>query len=110
MLPLLLPIVGVDLAKSAFQLAVADGSWRVVDSDRLTRTQFERWFANRGGESGGDGSVWLGPQLGALAERSRDRGATAAGDLHPCLRQARRPMLLMPAPCSKPRAVPKSLQ
>ena len=42
-----LPIVGVDLAKSVFQLAVADGSWRVVESHRLTRTQFERWFANR---------------------------------------------------------------
>jgi transposase len=42
-----LPIVGVDLAKSVFQLAVADGSWRVVESHRLTRGQFERWFANR---------------------------------------------------------------
>ena len=42
-----LPIVGVDLAKSVFQLAVADGSWRVVESHRLTRTQFERWFINR---------------------------------------------------------------
>ena len=42
-----LPVVGVDLAKSVFQLAVADGSWRVVESHRLTRTQFERWFANR---------------------------------------------------------------
>jgi transposase len=41
------PIVGVDLAKSVFQLGVADGSWRVVESHRLTRTQFERWFANR---------------------------------------------------------------
>ena len=42
-----LPIVGVDLSKSVFQLAVADGSWRVVETHRLTRTQFERWFANR---------------------------------------------------------------
>ena len=42
-----LPVVGVDLAKSVFQLAVADGSWRVVESHRLTRTQFERWFASR---------------------------------------------------------------
>jgi transposase len=42
-----LPIVGVDLAKSVFQLAVADGNWRVVEQQRLTRTQFERWFANR---------------------------------------------------------------
>lgn len=40
-----LPVVGVDLAKSVFQLAVADENWKV--NERLTRTQFERWFANR---------------------------------------------------------------
>jgi len=42
-----LPVVGVDLAKSVFQLAVADGSWRVIEQQRLTRTQFERFFTNR---------------------------------------------------------------
>ena len=42
-----LPIVGIDLAKSVFQLAIADANWRVVERQRLTRTQFERWFANR---------------------------------------------------------------
>lgn len=39
--------VAVDLAKSVFQLAVADAHWRVTETHRLTRTQFERWFANR---------------------------------------------------------------
>lgn len=39
--------VAVDLAKSVFQLAVADVSWKVIETHRLTRTQFERWFANR---------------------------------------------------------------
>lgn len=39
--------VAVDLAKSVYQLAVADTQWRVVESHRLTRTQFERWFHNR---------------------------------------------------------------
>lgn len=39
--------VAVDLAKSVFQLAVADASWRVVEQHRLTRPQFERWFVNR---------------------------------------------------------------
>ena len=39
--------VAVDLAKSVFQLAVADANWRVVETQRLTRTQFERWFLNR---------------------------------------------------------------
>jgi transposase len=42
-----LPVVGVDLAKSVFQLAIADHAWRVVEQQRFTRTQFERWFANR---------------------------------------------------------------
>jgi transposase len=35
------------VAKSAFQLAVADGSWKVIETHQLTRSQFERWFANR---------------------------------------------------------------
>jgi transposase len=39
--------VAVDLAKSAFQVAEADAQGRVVGSHRLTRTQFERFFANR---------------------------------------------------------------
>jgi hypothetical protein len=39
--------VAVDLAKSVFQFAVADEHWRVVETHRLTRTQFERWFLNR---------------------------------------------------------------
>ena len=39
--------VTVDLAKSVFQLAVADSQWRVIETHRLTRTQFERWFVNR---------------------------------------------------------------
>src|SRR5215467_3064832 len=42
-----LPIVGIDLAKSVFQIAIADASWRVIEQQRLTRTQFERFFANR---------------------------------------------------------------
>ena len=38
MLPLLMPVVGVDLAKTVFQLAVADDAWRVVEQQRLTRS------------------------------------------------------------------------
>jgi hypothetical protein len=38
--------VAVDLAKSVFQLAVADSSWRVIEQRRLTQSQFERWFIN----------------------------------------------------------------
>jgi transposase len=39
--------VAVDLAKSVFQLAVTDASWKVLETHRLTRSQFERWFINR---------------------------------------------------------------
>ena len=39
--------VAVDLAKSVFQIAVADDNWKVVEQHRLTRSQFERWFQNR---------------------------------------------------------------
>lgn len=35
------------MAKSVFQLAVADTQWRVIEQHRLTRAQFERWFINR---------------------------------------------------------------
>lgn len=39
--------VAVDLAKSVFELVVADSQWRVLERARLTRSQFERWFQNR---------------------------------------------------------------
>jgi len=39
--------VAVDLAKNVFELAVADPQWKIVERHRLTRGQFERWFANR---------------------------------------------------------------
>jgi transposase len=40
-------IVGVDLAKNVFQLCVADAAWHPCEAQRLSRAQFERWFANR---------------------------------------------------------------
>lgn len=43
----LLPVVGIDLAKNVFEVAVVDGDWRIVERARLSRAQFERWFANR---------------------------------------------------------------
>ena len=42
--------VAVDLAKNVCQLAVADHTWRVVETHRLTRAQLARWFANRSAE------------------------------------------------------------
>lgn len=61
------PVVGVDLSKNVFELAVADEQWRVTERARLTRSQFERWFANREVrlvvmEACGRGPVRLGAQ------------------------------------------------
>lgn len=39
--------VAVDLAKNIFELVVADANWKIVERARLTRSQLERWFANR---------------------------------------------------------------
>ena len=39
--------VAVDLAKSVYQLAVADGAWRTVHKARLSRAEFQHWFDNR---------------------------------------------------------------
>jgi transposase len=38
--------VGVDLAKNRFELAVADGEFRIQRRERLTRAQFARFFGN----------------------------------------------------------------
>ena len=38
--------VAVDLAKSVFQIAIADDKSNVVAQERLTRSQFDRWFRN----------------------------------------------------------------
>jgi transposase len=80
--------VAVDLAKSVFQLAVADGDWRVIESHRLTRGQFERWFQNRDVtlvimEACGSAHHWA-----PLAQWPGHRGQAAAGQLRPRLREA----------------------
>ncbi len=36
--------VAVDLAKSVFELAIADAQWRVVGRQRLNRPQFTRYL------------------------------------------------------------------
>ena len=39
--------VAVDLAKNVFELAVADGEWRIVERHRLNRARFARFFVHR---------------------------------------------------------------
>src|SRR6476620_10709537 len=40
-------VIGVDLAKNVFQLCIADSAWRVLETRRLTRRQFESFFLDR---------------------------------------------------------------
>jgi transposase len=37
--------IGVDLAKTVFELALANAAWRVIGRKRLTRPQFERFLS-----------------------------------------------------------------
>jgi transposase len=39
--------VAIDLAKSVFEIAVADSSWRITERRRLSRLQLERFFITR---------------------------------------------------------------
>jgi len=39
--------VAVDLAKNVFELAVADGEWRIIERHRLSRARFARFFVHR---------------------------------------------------------------
>src|SRR5699024_5677961 len=39
--------IAVDLAKTVFEIAVADADWRIVERYRLSRSQFQKFFFNR---------------------------------------------------------------
>lgn len=39
--------IAVDLAKSVFEVAIADEHWRITERHRLSRSQFQRFFHNR---------------------------------------------------------------
>lgn len=43
--------IAVDLAKTVFEIAVADSDWRITERYRLSRSQFQRFFFNRAGTS-----------------------------------------------------------
>jgi transposase len=108
--------VAVDLAKSVFQLAVADEHWRVVDTQRLTRTQFERWFLNREVnlvimEACGSAHHWVrwlnslgievkllpAQYIRAYVKRNKTDAADAAALLERLTRKINRESFVMPA-------------
>nr|WP_123592281.1 IS110 family transposase [Salinisphaera halophila] len=39
--------IAVDLAKTVFEIAIADAEWRIVERHRLSRAQFQTFFFNR---------------------------------------------------------------
>ena len=79
--------VAIDLAKNVFQVAIADADNRVVQQHRLSRTQFERFFANRQI----DRSVMeacVGPSLGKNLLCAWHRSHPLARAVRACLRAA----------------------
>ncbi len=102
------PMVGVDLSKNVFELAVADAQWRVVERARLTRSQFEHWCAKR--------AVGLVVMEACGSAHHWGRWLTGMG-IEVRLLPARyvrayvkrnKPMRLTPRPCWKPRVLPTS--
>lgn len=111
-------VVGADLSKNVFELAVADEHWRVVERARLSRSQFERWFApapNDAVNSAGDftSAAWIDWRTGARSfhvgtghtEPTHDAGYTTAGSTQ-MPKQSIRLFLLG----GRPGDVPKSVE
>jgi transposase len=59
-----------------------------VETHRLTRTQFERWFANREVGSGHHGSLRLGASLGEVAQSAAALKSSCCRRIRPRLREA----------------------
>ena len=96
------------LAKTVFQLAVADATGGSSSNLALTRTQFERWFDNRAVvlvimEACGCAHHWARWLRVSASRCDCCRRATFVP-----MSSATRPMRPMPAPCSKRRAAPIS--
>ena len=72
----------------SFNLRSPMRNWRIVERQRLTRTQFERWFANRAVGLVVMEACGQRAPLGALAQRPGHRGPAAAGAVRARLRQA----------------------
>ena len=87
--------VAVDLAKSVFQIAIADEKWKVIEQQRLTRSQFERWFHNRDVdlvimEACGSAHHWARTLVARgfeVAQWAGHRGQATTRRLHPGLRK-----------------------
>ena len=70
--------VAVDVAKTVFELAIANGQWRLVARQRLNRAQFTRFLAETPAthvvmEACGMAHYW--GRHGAAARPPRDAGA-----------------------------------
>ena len=62
--------VAVDLAKTVFELAIADVQWHIGARQRLNRTQFARFLVERA-DARGDGGVRHRTLLGARRAGAR---------------------------------------
>lgn len=96
----------VDLAKSVFQLAYADGNWKVIGTARLTRSQFQRCFHTTSValvimEACGSAHYWRDRFRRWVSRSNCCPPATSAP-----MSNAIRPMPRTPPRCSKPHAAP----
>src|SRR5262245_1506975 len=57
--------VAVDLAKTVFELAIANAEWRIIAHQRLNRAQFTRFSDPDGTDARRDGGLWYGAPLGS---------------------------------------------
>ena len=58
--------VAVDLAKNVFELAIADGEWKITERLRLNRKSFRAFFVHLAPARVVTGGVWQRASLGTL--------------------------------------------
>jgi transposase len=78
--------IGVDLAKSVFQVSIANQAGKIVDRRRLSRSQFDRFLANQQAAELVMETCATGALLGAQGARLWPSARTAPCALRPALR------------------------
>ena len=81
--------IGVDIAKSVFQIHGVDADGTVVIRKRVSRAKVLEFFAKSAALPRWHGSVCNGAPVGARAQEARARHAAHAADLCQSLREAR---------------------
>ena len=75
--------VAIDLAKSVFEVAVADGTWRITERRRFSRMQLERFLSTRSVAHVVMDCVCVGRQSAVLMDRAPNFFMSTAGEYEP---------------------------